>query len=71
VLSSEFGGQDTAEHELAKKGWFVEADIHPEKPLLQEHPFGTPAPFVFAGQVTAEQELAKKGLLAEVDNKLV
>jgi hypothetical protein len=48
---------------------FLVADTDPEKPLLQEHPFGTLAPLEFAGQLTAEQELAKKGLLAETDTK--
>jgi hypothetical protein len=53
----EFAGQATVEHELEKKGLLAEVDTAPEKPALQEHPFGTLLPAEFTGQATAEQEL--------------
>jgi len=61
VLPSALAGQDTAEHELEKKGLLVVAVTDPAKPALQEHLVGKLAPFELVGHTTAEHELAKKG----------
>jgi hypothetical protein len=56
MLPAELAGQETAEHELTKKGLIVEAVTDPEYPALHEHPLATLFPIELAGHETAEQE---------------